>query len=206
MKTKKKKKFREIRYDEKRSAIIESAIKAFGKKGFHATTIEDITDELKLTKGSLYYYFATKEDLLFEAHIFSLQKVIDNLDEINKTDHPPDVKLKMAIVGHLKILSKDLEGAFMLQHEFLHLPGEHLERILSMRDHYERNFVKIIEEGITSGLFRVKNARLAAFIVLGAINWFLRWYSSSSSWSIHDISVTYVDLFCNGFLVIRETD
>ena len=70
------KKFREIRYDEKKAAIIKSSIKAFGKKGFHATTIEDITDELKMTKGSLYYYFPTKESLLYEAHILSLEKVI----------------------------------------------------------------------------------------------------------------------------------
>jgi AcrR family transcriptional regulator len=159
-----------------------------------------------LTKGSLYYYFATKEDLLYEAHIFSLQKVIDSLDEIIKTDNPPDIKIKMAIRGHLEVLSNNLEGAFMLQHEFLHLPEKHIKQILSMRKYYEKNFVAIIEEGIKSGLFRAKNAKLAAFIILGAINWCLRWYSSSKSWSIKYISDAYIDLIFNGILMKREIE
>ena len=57
----KSKSFREIRYEEKKLAIIKSAAKAFGQKGFHASTIEDITNDLKMTKGSLYYYFSTKK-------------------------------------------------------------------------------------------------------------------------------------------------
>jgi len=61
----KSKSFREIRYEEKKLAIIKSAAKAFGQKGFHAATIEDITNELKMTKGSLYYYFSTKEELKY---------------------------------------------------------------------------------------------------------------------------------------------
>ena len=199
-----KKTFREIRYNEKRNAIIESAVKAFGQKGFHATTIEEITDELKLTKGSLYYYFATKEDLLYEAHTLSLKKVIDSIDRISKTQNSPDVKVKMAIVEHLDILSKGFEGAFMLQHEF-HLPKESLDQVLAMRKHYEESFVEIIEEGIKTKVFRVKNAKLTAFILLGAINWFLRWYSSSKSWTIEEIADVYVDLLCNGLLTNRES-
>jgi len=200
-----KKTFREIRYDEKRNAIIKSAVKAFGKKGFHATTIEEITDELKLTKGSLYYYFATKEDLLYEAHVLSLKKVIESIDEVSKTQNPPDVKIKMAIVEHLEVLSDEFEGAFMLQHEF-YLPKGSLDQVLAMRKHYEKSFVKIIEEGIKTKVFRVKNAKLSAFIILGAINWFLRWYSSSKSWSIAEIADTYVDLLCNGLLTNRESE
>lgn len=193
------KSFREIRYEEKKAAIIKSAAKAFGQKGFHAATIEDITNELKMTKGSLYYYFSTKEELLYNAHLLSLEKVLQNIIEVNTTDDPPDVKIKAAISKHLEVFARDFEGAFMLQYEF-HLPDEYLEKIIAMRDVYQKNVIQIIEEGIQTGVFRSQNARMTAFIILGSINWFLRWYSSSGSWSVGEISDAYINLFCNGLL------
>jgi len=195
----KQKSFREIRYEEKKLAIIKSAAKAFGQKGFHAATIEDITNELKMTKGSLYYYFSTKEELLYNAHLLSLEKVLHNILKINATDDPPDIKLTAAISKHLKVFATDFEGAFLLQYEF-HLPDEYLEKIIAMRDNYQNNFIQIIEEGIQAGIFKARNARMAAFIILGSINWFLRWYSSKGSWSVDEISASYIDLFSNGLL------
>jgi len=193
------KSFREIRYEEKKAAIIKSAAKAFGQKGFHAATIEDITNELKMTKGSLYYYFSTKEELLYNAHLLSLDKVLQNILEVNATEDPPDVKIKAAISKHLEVFARDFEGAFMLQYEF-HLPDEYLKKIIAMRDIYQNNFIQIIEEGIQAGVFKSQNPRMAAFIILGSINWFLRWYSSSGSWSVEEISEAYINLFCNGLL------
>jgi len=194
------KSFREIRYEEKKAAIIKSAAKAFGRKGFHAATIEDITNELKMTKGSLYYYFSTKEELLYKAHRLSLEKVLQNIIQINAIDDPPDVKLKNAISKHLEVFARDFEGAFLLQYEF-HLPDEYLDKIMAMRDTYQKNFIQIIEEGTHTGIFRKQNARMTAFIILGSINWFLRWYSSTGNWTVEEIADAYIDLFCNGLLM-----
>jgi len=197
------KSFREIRYAEKRDAMIKSAIKVFGTKGFHDATIEDITNELKMSKGSVYYYFKTKEELLYEAHVSSLDEVLQRIAEISKSKESPDEKIKAAIRGHLEVIARKFEGGFLLQHTF-HLPENLLQKVLTMRKLYEASFVQIIEEGMKSGVFRVKDAKLAAFIILGAINWFLRWYSSSGKWSVEEISEAYVSLFCNGLLTNRQ--
>lgn len=197
--------FREIRYRKKREAIIESAVKLFGAKGFHGATIEEITNELTMTKGSFYYYFLTKEDILFEVHVWSLQKVLNNIIEINQRDDPPEVKIKDAISDHLKFLSQDLEGAFALQYEFP-FKEKSKKKIMKMRDLYEKNFVDIVQKGIDKGVFCVKNARLATFIILGAINWFLRWYSSSGAWNMDFITQEYVDLLCNGLVGPYHTE
>lgn len=200
----KPKSFREIRYDEKRDAMIKSAIKAFGSKGFHVATLEDITNELKMTKGSVYYYFKTKEDLLYEAHLSSLGKVLKEITRINKSKEPPDAKIKAAIRAHLEILARDFEGAFLLQHEF-QLPEKLLQNVISMRKLYEANFTRILEEGIEAGVFRIRNARMCAFIIFGAVNWFLKWYSSTGSWTVKEITEAHIDLICNGLLSKRQS-
>jgi len=194
-----KKSFRKIRYEEKKQAIIKSASKSFGAKGFYAATIEDITNDLKMTTGSLYYYFSSKEELLFNAHLLSLKNVLKNIIEINQTNDPPEIKLKNVIRKHIEVLASDFEGAFLLQYEF-HLPEEYLKEIITMRDEYQDNFIRIIEEGVQGGVFRTGNARLTAFIILGSINWFLRWYSSSDQWSVADIADGYINIFCKGLI------
>lgn len=58
--------------NEKKRQIIEAAIRLFAQKGYHATSIQEIADTLGIAKGSLYFYFKSKEDLfvsVFEYHI-----------------------------------------------------------------------------------------------------------------------------------------
>ena len=55
---KKKKKARQ-------NEIYATAAELFANKGYHATRIQDIANQLGMRKGSLYYYFATKEDFLY---------------------------------------------------------------------------------------------------------------------------------------------
>lgn len=53
---------------DKKKQILEAAVKCFAEKGFQGTSIQDIADQLDMAKGSLYFYFKSKEDLL--VHIF----------------------------------------------------------------------------------------------------------------------------------------
>jgi AcrR family transcriptional regulator len=193
------KSFRQIRYEEKKEAIIKSAAKAFGRKDFQAATIEEIAKEIKMTKGSLYYYFSTKEELLYQAHLLSLNKVISNIEKINDTVDPPELKMEKAIKQHLEVFAKDFEGAFLLQQEY-NLPEPYRKEIISLRDNYQRNFISIIEEGVKKKVFEVKDIKIAAFCMLGAINWFLRWYSSEGRLSAEEIAREFTDFFFKGLL------
>lgn len=193
------KSFREIRYEEKKDAIIMSASRAFGKKGFDSTTIEEIANESKMTKGSLYYYFKTKEELLYEAHLLSLKAVIKRITEINETPDPSEFKFRRAVTEHLKILANDFEGAFLLQQEYA-LPEHYKKEVIALRDLYEAQFIRILQEGIRAKRFSVKDAKVASFCMLGAINWFLRWYSSKERLSVEEIADAFVDFFFHGLL------
>ncbi len=59
--------------------IVENARKLFLKKGYHGTTIDDITRSAKLTKGSFYWYFKSKEDILKRIFLEFEQLFLDNL-------------------------------------------------------------------------------------------------------------------------------
>ncbi|WJH35315.1 TetR/AcrR family transcriptional regulator [Paenibacillus sp. CC-CFT747] len=54
--------------NDKKKSILEAAIRCFARKGYHAASIQDIVEELGISKGSLYFYFTSKEDLLLSVY------------------------------------------------------------------------------------------------------------------------------------------
>ena len=189
----------ESRFSRRRAAIIKSAAHVFGRKGFHATTLEEIAAELQVTKASLYYYFSTKEELLYEVHLLSLQDVIGRVERIRATSDSPVDQLEAAITEHLRVLAGDYEGAFLLQQEY-DLPEEYRKEIVRLRDKYEKTLLEIVQQGERERLFRVKDARIAVRMLLGAINWFLRWYRASGRLAVDEIAAAYVDVVFYGML------
>lgn len=195
--------FREIRYQKKKSKMIRTAAKAFGRNGYHAVSIEQIANKMEMTKGSLYYYFSTKEELLFEVHRLSLNEVLSEIDHIVKSKKSPEEKLKDAITNHLKILGEHYEGAFMLQQDYL-LPDHYRDKIRKLRKRYENKFFMLIQDGLKKNVFFTEDPKITLFCILGSINWFVRWYSSSKPLSIEQIAERFVSFFYNGMLVKRE--
>ncbi len=189
----------ESRFSRKRALIIRSAARAFGRKGFHATTLDEIAADLKVTKASLYYYFATKEDLLFEVHLLSLQEVSHGLDRILSRGGSPADQLQEAVAEHLRTLASHYEGAFLLQQEY-ELAPKFRDEIKRLRIEYEVKFRSIVEEGVRQRLFRVKDVQVAVRMMLGSVNWFLRWYRREGRLTIDEIALAYVDFFFYGLL------
>jgi AcrR family transcriptional regulator len=189
----------DTRFGRKRALIIKAAAHAFGRKGFHATTLEEIAAELKVTKASLYYYFSTKEELLYEVHLLSLQELLGRAENIRAAGGSPVDQLQDLVAEHLRVLAADYEGAFLLQQEYV-LPENFRSEIIQLRDRYERLVVDIIEEGVRQRLFRVKDVRVSVRMILGAINWFLRWYRTGGRLTVDEIAEAYVDFIFYGLL------
>lgn len=187
------------RFGRRRAAIVKSAAHVFGRKGFHATTLEEIAADLQVTKASLYYYFSTKEELLYEVHLLSMHDVLERVERIRAASDSPAAQLEAAITEHLRILAGDYEGAFLLQQEY-DLPPEYREEIIKLRDKYEKTLLDIVQEGEHQRLFRVKDARVAVRMLLGSINWFLRWYRAGGRLTVDEIATAYVDFVFYGLL------
>lgn len=189
----------ETRFVRRRTTIIKSAAHVFGRKGFHATTLEDIAAELKVTKASLYYYFSTKEELLYEVHLLSMHDVLSRLHSARAAFTSPAEQLQEVLTQHLRLLAADYEGAFLLQQEY-DLPPNYREEIVGLRDQYERGVLEIVHEGVRTRVFRVKDARVAVRMLLGGVNWFLRWYRSDGRLTVDEIADAYIDFIFYGLL------
>jgi len=186
----------------KREAILRSAAAAFRRKGFHGTSMEDISEQLLMTKGSLYYYFQDKEEILYACHDYSLDRVIEHMEQFRESDIGAREKLKAAVQGLVDVMIDELQGS-ALALDINALSEPLLAKIIEKRDRFERGMRAIVQEGIESGEFREGNPKMASFAMLGAINWISRWYNPAGELKAADIGEMYADLFVEG-LVSRE--
>ncbi len=197
MKSFEKKNFRQIRYEDKKSQILESAARIFSKKGFEKATMENVSNELYMTKGSLYYYIKSKEDMLFQCHMKALEIGNKGLEEILNSDFPPKMKLYKAIIRHVELITKEFVVGSLRQQELL-LPKHMYEKVIKERDKFEKIFLKIFNDAIQELHLNKDNIKMRAYTILGAINWIPRWYSSKGKLSATQIGEMMADYFIGG--------
>src|SRR5689334_22160359 len=116
-----------------RVEILKSAAKAFRKLGYHGATVEQIAAALHMKKGNLYYYFRNKEEILFACHQYSLDRLSQLLEQVERGSARPDEKLRMLVVAFVHTILDELHGtALFLDLEAL--TPSHLKAVIVRRD------------------------------------------------------------------------
>ncbi len=142
--------------EETRDKILSVANKLFSRFGFHKTSMDEIARIARKAKGSLYYHFASKEDLFKEV----VSKEITNLkvqlsDIVNNSDLSASGKMKAYLIKRMEILNDAANYHETIKADFF----EHFDFIDDLRnelDEWEKaNLKKIISEGAAKGEFAI---------------------------------------------------
>jgi AcrR family transcriptional regulator len=174
---------------DRKAEIIEAAANIFMEKGYEAASIQDVADAVDILKGSLYYYIKSKEDLLYEVIQEVHRRGLANLDSQRDSDDPADVRLHTFVNRHVMFNAQHLAKMTVFFHDFRSLSPKRRDLIVKERDQYDKFVRDIIEEGITEGLFRSDvDSRLAAFSILGSMNWIYQWYRPDGPRAIEEIA------------------
>ncbi|WP_018130137.1 TetR/AcrR family transcriptional regulator [Effusibacillus pohliae] len=178
--------------------IAQAAIKLFKQKGYHATSVQDIADEVGLQKGSLYHYISSKEELLMKITQQSISGFNRRLEKIIESQVPSKDKLILAIQNHVSFVAGNLEMTTVLLREAFSLEPEHHQVIKAETDRYLNLWTKIIDEGVKAGEFESGNSRLTALAILGSCNWLHRWYKENGPLTPEEIGSYFAHIFLEG--------
>lgn len=184
---------RERKTAKKKEDILRSASLVISRKGFRQTTMEDIAAELLMTKGSLYYYFKNKEELLFYCHEQILTTVLEKLRKIKHQDISSSEKMKAAIKIHLDTAIREREIFNLAVKPEQIFSGDYADVIVQKLDEYAELFDQLILNGVQKGEFSVSQKKMARMIILGAANWIQVWYSPEGEFSKEEIEQVYAD-------------
>jgi AcrR family transcriptional regulator len=177
--------------------ILKAAARSFRRLGYHGATVEQIAAALQMKKGNLYYYFRNKEAILFACHQYSLDRLTQLLEEVNRSGLGPDEKLRRLIVAFVHTILDELHGTAL----FLDLEAlgpAHLKTVIARRDQFERGVRRILQDGIERGRFASGNPKLLAFALFGAVNWIPRWFNPEGPASSQQIADLFADFFIRG--------
>ncbi len=159
--------------------------------------MREIAAGLGIAPGALYYYFASKEELLHACQDISLTRLIRGARRILARDEPADAKLRALLAAHLDLTLDELGGS-AAHVEFHALPEDKLAEIVTKRDVYERLIRRLIRQGIKQGTFRNVDVKLTAMALLGALNWSVVWWKPEGRWSSPDLVAGFADAFLGG--------
>lgn len=180
--------------------ITEQSVRLFEQKGYSETSIQDIVDSLGVTKGTFYYYFSSKEELLMDIQLRYIDELLEHQEGIME-DQTLNSKSKLFEVVYMSLTSIKKQGlsAKIFFREMKNLSEESLKRIMPKRDQYRLNIERIVTEGIERKEFRKElNPVIVTFGILGITNWTYQWYSPDGSLSEKQVAKIYLDMLLNG--------
>jgi AcrR family transcriptional regulator len=142
--------------------ILRAAAELFGERGYDGVNLEDVAQRLDVTKGSLYYYFASKDELVTAAIETLGQEWTQRLERLSeaRTGSPAD-RLRALIREHLDIAVRENPGALGLYLVPRDWPEPQRVRIEALRRRHNAVFRRVVEEGVAGGDFVVTSVDTA---------------------------------------------
>src|SRR3989449_4594853 len=184
-----------------RNRVFEVAAEVFHRKGYDNTSMSDVASAAGLTKAGLYHHVASKESLLYTILDYGLDltesHVVKPLEEIAD----PLQRLKTMIDLHLRLVleERNLEVTGLL-HECKTLSPSDRARINRRKKEYVRMATGIIADAAKKHNIKDVNPKLAAYALLGMLNWTYQWYKASGPSRRDEIVASFQQIFLQGIL------
>jgi len=182
--------------------ICSAAARVFYDKGYDGASMQNIADAVGLTKAGLYHHVGSKDRLLFEIMNYGMdildETVVSQVSGITQ----PRERLRKIIAGHIDLIvrTRNLEITVIL-HENRSLKGPLRARINARKLEYIRLLERTIAEfQASSSAPAVISPRLAAFALLGMINWLYQWYKLDGPVKENELVDAYTKFFLRGIL------
>ena len=190
----------------RRVEILKSAAAAFRTRGYHGTSVDDIAQALRMTKGSLYYYFKNKEEILYVCHDHTLDLLLHTLRDIQSSGKPPTEKLRAVIIAFVNLMTEELHGTAAVTLDLNELSPPLRKKIVAKRDRFDRAVRRIISEGIDQGVFRRLDPKFTTFAIMGGINWIPHWFDVSGKADARAIGEAFADFYVHGLVASESKD
>lgn len=157
--------------------LLAAATRLFAEQGYDRTSVQEIVEAAGVTKGALYHYFGSKEDLLHEIYARVLRVQQERLDAYANADEPIDKRLRGAAADVVVTTIENLDDASIFFRSVHHLSPEKNKQVRAERRHYHERFRALVEEGQTAGVFStVTPADLVVEYHFGSIHHLSTWY------------------------------
>ncbi len=187
----------------RRQEIFDAAALLMGQRGFVGTTIEEVAQQLELTKAALYYYVSNKEELLYQILDQTLGLALVRITAVESSKAPPAKKMADVIETFVRLVAERPQFFTVYFQEKGHLGREHLRAVTRTERRIVDAVRRIYKRGTADRSLRPLDPVAATFGVLGLCFWVYQWYRPGGRLSVNEVVRTFQDLAARGYLAGR---
>ena len=192
---------RQAQHDAKRTAILSEAARLFNGKGSRATTLQDIAASLGLTKTSLYYYVRTKEELIYQCYLATLERQHQALNEIEAHYEEPAQRVVRFLKRQFEQwqdaqAGTDVHLAALL--EIASLDNAHRSAIERGYIDLFKRLRRFLRDGMADGSLRQGDSTSMTRAILGSLDWLFHWLHSVGDNDVEAAAARAADLLLHG--------
>jgi AcrR family transcriptional regulator len=184
--------------DGRASEVYRTAASIILQKGYDATSVSDIANALGITKAGLYHYIHGKTQLLFDIMQYGLDELEREVAQPAKKIEDAEDRLRFMISMHASIVTRGHGAVTILVDEARALTPAQGRQITRRKRKYFDFLRDTLAELKAEGKLRDVDITVAAFSLLGVINWVSRWYQPGGDLDEKQIAAEIVDIAFNG--------
>ncbi|MDJ0381572.1 TetR/AcrR family transcriptional regulator [Streptomyces sp. G-G2] len=175
--------------------LLAVATRLFAERGYDRTSVQEIVEAAGVTKGALYHYFGSKDDLLHEVYARMLRLQQQRLDAIADSGGPVEERLRAAAADVVVTTIENLDDAMIFFRSMHQLSPEKYKQVRAERRRYHERFRALVEEGQRSGVFAsVTPADLVVDYHFGSVHHLSTWYREDGPLTPQQVADHLADL------------
>ncbi|HEX6021163.1 MAG TPA: TetR/AcrR family transcriptional regulator [Solirubrobacter sp.] len=179
---------RREKYENRQREVVAIAAALFARRGFQATTMDELSEATGLRAGGLYHYIGSKQRLLFEIFGQLMDPLLEQAAEIERSDAEPEGKLRALVRAWVAHIERHLDHMAVFAQERHAIEREpEWEDVRAARDRFEAILARLLAAvGVTD--------RLQHFALLGMVNHTATWFKPGGRLTAEQIADGYCDM------------
>jgi AcrR family transcriptional regulator len=179
--------------------LLRVATRLFARHGFEGTSVQDIVDAAGVTKGAMYHYYGSKDDLLYEVYHQLLTMQMSRLTDIVKGTGTAEERLRAAAIDVVESSLANLDDMIVFFRSLHMLPDDRQTQVRAERRAYHDQFRGLVEEGMAAGTFRTEvSADVVVHYFLSTVNQLGSWFRPDGPLTPRMVGEQYADLLLGG--------
>lgn len=180
---------------DRRARVRDEAARIFAERGYHASTMQEIADAVGFTKASIYYYYKSKEELLFDILTYAHEIALERFAAVDAQGGDPLTRLRRYVAAHLIWYLSRPNLAKVAYRDWGTLKGKDLEVQLQRRRFYAKVLCDNLEQCRRAGLIpQSASIRLMANFIYGAVTMANAWYDPNGPETPEAIGEAFGDM------------
>jgi TetR/AcrR family transcriptional regulator, cholesterol catabolism regulator len=187
------------RYDKRLAEILRHATEVFCKKGYEGASMRDLSRATGMSLAGLYYYFESKERLLFLIQKHTFSTIVARLKSRLETVSEPEQRVRVFILNHIDYFLANQEAMKVLSHEDDALKNGLGSEVATIKREYYRICVGLLDDLKRNRDLKF-STRLAVLSLFGMMNWIYTWHNPRVDADAESIAREMGDIFLRGVM------